>query len=193
MNDVFISQLVKFISNPLKFFSTIGKGGGFKNFAGTWLDFWEALRTIIIVIDTIILVALILTFLVSFRYRPNLRPTRGAAKKSFTLRDAILKERWSNVLKKAAAGSSDALKVAVIDADKIVDDALKQLGLQGEHMADRLEKLSPHEVRSLDKIWSAHRLRNDLVHTPGFEAKVSDARRALEGYESFLKEVKLLQ
>lgn len=37
-----------------------------------------------------------------------------------------------------------------------------------------------------------HRMRNDLVHTPGFVLSLEDAKMALEGYEAFLKELEVI-
>src|SRR3989344_1992025 len=193
MPDVFTAQVVNFFSDPFKFFYDLFTGKGASGFSSGWLQVWEAIRAIIVFLDLILLIWFIAVFIVSLKYRPRLRPSRGAIKKTFTLRDAVLKERWQNVRRKAAIGSPDALKVAIIDADKIVDDSLKQLGLGGEHMADRLEKIMPHEIRSLSRLWRAHRVRNNLVHTPDFIIKAAEARKTLEDYEAFLKEVKLLQ
>lgn len=193
MSDAFTAKAVNFFSDPFQFFTDLFTGKGFAGFSGGWLQVWETVRAIIVFIDFVLAIGLIAVFLVSLKYRPNLKPRRGVAKKTFTLRDALLKERWQNVLRKASAGSADALKVAIIDADKIVDDSLKQLGFQGEHMADRLEKILPHEIRSLDRVWQAHRVRNNLVHTPDFVISVHEARKTLDDYQAFLKEVKLLQ
>jgi len=67
------------------------------------------------------------------------------------------------------------------------------MGLAGEHMADRLGQIKEAEVRTLDRLWRAHRVRNDLVHSPGFSLSLFDAKRVIDDYEAFLKEVKVLQ
>jgi hypothetical protein len=182
--------IVDFILNPVEKVSSIF---GFENSAGSFItDIWQVVFIIFVVLDVILLVALFFTFLVSLKYRPNLGSSKGTVKKILTLKDAVLKERWSSIMKKIEAGTPDAYKVAVIDADKLVDDTLKQLGLEGEHMADRLEKLFPQELRSLDKVWKAHRIRNNLVHNPEFEITMREAKKTLGDYESFLREVKVL-
>ncbi|MDP3975076.1 MAG: hypothetical protein Q8P88_02220, partial [Candidatus Jorgensenbacteria bacterium] len=79
--------------------------------------------------------------------------------------------------------------LAIIEADKLVDDALKTSGLQGEHMADRLEKLRVEDYPTLDRLWRAHRVRNELVHTPDFGINEGDAKDVLRVYEKFLKEL----
>ena len=84
------------------------------------------------------------------------------------------------------------MKLAIIDADGLVDDVLKQMGLPGEHFADRLARLTPEELKTFDKVWTAHRVRNDLVHTPGFALGLDEARRVMKSYEAFLIEIKAI-
>lgn len=184
--------IVDFFTNPTKALSGLLKLVS-RGLEGKLGIAWSTVQTFFTVLDAILILVFIGVFFASLKYRPKLRPSHTPVRRIFTIRDAIVMERWQSITAKAKGGTPDANKVAIIDADKLVDDILKQLGLQGEHMADRLEKLSSDEVRSLDRIWRAHRLRNNLVHTPGFQLTLSEAKKALEDYEAFLKEVKVLQ
>ena len=102
-------------------------------------------------------------------------------------------ERWQDITKKFNVGSPDSIRVAIIEADGLADSALKQMGLRGEHMADRLENISDQELKSLDRLWRAHKLRNDLVHSPGFEVSSGEAERAMGDYQAFLSEIGILE
>ena len=159
---------------------------------GGWTQAYEIVRGIFIFLDGVLLIVFLFSFVKAWPFRPKIRPEHGEYKKTYTLEDAALKERWASVIKKTATDSPDSLKLAIIEADKVVDDALKQLGLEGEHMADRLEQLSGDEVRTLSHLWRAHRVRNNLVHTPGFELSKEHAMMVIKDYELFLKEIKLL-
>jgi len=135
-------------------------------------------------------------FIYSFYNGWKLRPQISIGKKvkkTFTLRDAIFKERWMTIEKQFSPNSSESIKLSIIEADKLVDDALKQIGLKGEHMADRLDQLSEDDIFSLPGIWRSHRLRNSIVHTPGFEVRPQTAEKALEAYRAFLMEIGVLQ
>jgi hypothetical protein len=181
-----------FFTEPLRFFNSLFQEELRLPSFGWASDGYHGFRSTFIVFDAILLAALIGTFLVSLKYRPHLLVKHHAKKETFTLRDALFKDRWSKVLERAAAGSADAMKLAIIDADKLADDMLKQMGLQGEHMADRLEKVSSERLPSVDRLWRAHRLRNDLVHTPGFTLSEAEGKRAMNDYTSFFKSIGLL-
>jgi hypothetical protein len=64
--------------------------------------------------------------------------------------------------------------------------------IPGEHLADRLSNLDQDDIKSMNRVWRAHRLRNDLVHTPGFAVSPSDAQQAMDDYEAFLKEMEVI-
>lgn len=184
-----------------EFFQNLFRGvdfpslGGIENFGGPgfWDSIFVAARTVFIVLDIILLIAFLWVFMKAWQYRPRLEPYKVRQKRSFTIRDAVFKERWDFLTRKVAESKTvDALKLAIIEADKLADDALKKLGVRGEHMADRLEHLSSGEMRTLERLWRAHRLRNDLVHTPDFNLTPELAGRTLEDYRAFLKEIGVL-
>jgi len=172
--------------NPLETISHFFGGGE------AWLTILRRIREVIVVLNFAIIAFWFYPLIKSFHHRPNLNPFRRITARTFTLEDALFKEQWESILKRFAVGSADSLKLAVIDADKLADDTLKRLGLEGDHMADRLEKISVEEIRTLDRLWRAHRVRNELVHTPGYELDVEEAKHILADYRAFLEEVGVL-
>ena len=84
------------------------------------------------------------------------------------------------------------MRFSILEADMLVDAILKDAGIEGETMADRLSKISPETLSSLGQLWKAHRLRNQLSEKGEFEVAPVDAESAIAGYEAFLREVKIL-
>ncbi|MEK7187342.1 MAG: hypothetical protein AAB691_00670 [Patescibacteria group bacterium] len=157
-----------------------------------WIRYFYFLRGFFIIYDILLLGIVIYAVRKAWRYRPKLHPDHESEKRIVSLADKIIQERWDKVAKRFATGTPEGLTLSVIEADKIVDDVLKSLGLEGEHMADRLGQLSPEEVGNLEGVWRAHRLRNNLVHSPDFKASPDEIERALDSFEKFLKEIKAL-
>jgi hypothetical protein len=102
-------------------------------------------------------------------------------------------ERWSTI-QAMAAGGGNGLRAAVSEADKLMDQALRQQGLPGETMGDRLKaakgRFSSYDI--YDGIWSAHKLRNALAHEVGFDLVPSQAKEALAQFERALKDLGVL-
>lgn len=128
----------------------------------------------------------------AWRFHPRFQLQKQKARKITTLRSAVTHERWRLITKRFSLGTPESMRIAVIEADALVDAALKDMDLPGEHLADRLSNLEADEIKSLEGVWRAHRFRNDLVHTPGFALSPGDAKATLDNYEAFLKEIAAL-
>jgi hypothetical protein len=154
-----------------------------------WYPFFAAARALFLFLDALLVVVIVFAFLKCLEYRPRLVGNPRAAKRARPLRDPETESRWTALLAKADKNPPHSFVLAIIEADKIADDALKRLGFQGDHMADRLEKLNATSMKTLEGLWRVHRLRNELVHAPDFEVSETDAREVLGTYQKFLKEL----
>lgn len=162
-----------------------------------WEGFYYAMRVVFIVLNIALLVGLIMVFPKAWKYRPDL-PSSFRAKKSEMADESVFDtdtfhKHWEKIQHEAFITPPQSLTLAIMAADNLVGDALKQMGLEEENIADRLGQLSPQRFKTLNDLWRAHKIRNDLVHTVGFEIKDSEAKEILDTYESFLKEIGALK
>jgi len=73
----------------------------------------------------------------------------------------------------------------VLEAEKIVDGLLKNLGYEGT-FADKLKKAGP--MFTNDKtIWAAHRLRNQIAHETGMKVSTKESDRAVASFKSVVR------
>lgn len=157
-----------------------------------WMPAINAVRFLLVIADFILLILAIYWIRETLMLRPPLHRAAPADRRTTLKGSPDIAMRWKAVLAKAAA-SPESATLAVIEADTLVDDVLRRLGLTGETMADRLDQLDPQEIKTLDRLWRVHRIRNALVHRPGFSISSADATEMLGAYESFLKEVEILE
>lgn len=75
---------------------------------------------------------------------------------------------------------------SIIDADKLLDKALIEMGIPGKTMGERL-KHSSGKFSDLNAVWRAHKLRNALAHEPDIEITYRQAASALLAYKQALK------
>lgn len=159
-----------------------------------FIPIYRALEVVFILVDVALLIGFIYAFRESWKYRPHFHhPKEHKPDAARQARRAEYARRWGTIMAKFSTGNSaDARKLAIIEADKLIDTMLKDAGLSGDTMADRLKQLSAEEVQSLDRLWRAHRLRNELVHSHDFEVSLTTAERVMQDYEAFLKEFKIV-
>ncbi len=103
-----------------------------------------------------------------------------------------LRERWSGIVRHLDSTREADWKIAVIEADKLVDDALARAGFSGETFGDRLSNIQPEALLSLDGVWWAHKIRNRLAHESDYFLRYTEARQALGYYEAALTELQLI-
>jgi hypothetical protein len=98
--------------------------------------------------------------------------------------------RWIEIEKVAATGQM-GVKMAIVEADTLLDSALKSMTIPGQTLGERL-KFAGYRYPELRKVWSAHRMRNQIVHESSFEVSSSQGRYALSEYRKALKVLHVL-
>jgi hypothetical protein len=98
---------------------------------------------------------------------------------------AYYMDAWQKIHIKSRAEETWAL--AVIDADKLLDHALRKKNFAGKTMAERM--VSAKDVfTKRQQVWEAHKYRNLLVHDD-IKVKSDKVLSALQGFRSALKDV----
>lgn len=103
-----------------------------------------------------------------------------------------INQHWDKIKAKIHKGDEANLKLAVIEADNLMDEILKRMGLPGADMGERLKQIEVQEIKSVDKIWSAHKVRNQIVHEPNFHLSQEEAEKAVQNIEDALRELEYL-
>lgn len=68
----------------------------------------------------------------------------------------------------------------VMEAEKVVDVLFKELDLRGS-FATKLKEIEAY-IPDKEYVWAAHKLRNQIAHEPGFEARSRDAKLAVKAF-----------
>ena len=103
-----------------------------------------------------------------------------------SLNQQYFHDKWLELL--ARVKTPDGMVLAVIDADKLLDEALKKRGFSGKTMGERLVA-AQRSMKDNDAVWYAHKLRNRLVHEPDVKLKRNEAQNALAGFKKGLHDL----
>jgi hypothetical protein len=102
------------------------------------------------------------------------------------LNQEYYQSQWSELL--ARVKTNDGMSLAIIDADKLLDEALKKRRFHGKTMGERLVAAQRH-LSDNDAVWFAHKLRNRLVHETNVRLKKRDVQKALAGFRQGLRDL----
>lgn len=100
---------------------------------------------------------------------------------------AYYQKQWAAIegfQKNGGAG----LTLAIFEADKLLDHALKHRGFGGDTMGERL-KSAQRAFMNTDAIWRAHKLRNRLAHEQNVQLGSGQAAQALASFRAALKDL----
>lgn len=103
-----------------------------------------------------------------------------------------LNSRWEEIQRHLNSSREAEWKFAVIEADKLVEDILRQAGFPGESMGEKLKNINKTQLVSIDDLWYAHKIRNRLAHDVNYFLRYGEAKRAIQLYEKALRELNAL-
>lgn len=78
--------------------------------------------------------------------------------------EGVKNSRLKDVFTHTESDNPNDWKLAIIEADIILDEILKQKGYVGNSLGERLRNIQPQQLNSLDDAWEAHKVRNRIAH-----------------------------
>ena len=98
------------------------------------------------------------------------------------------REKWLAIEQQLRKDVPSSYHLVVLNADKLLDQALKERGTKGETMGERM-KNTAGLFSNRNNIWSAHKLRNQIAHETDVHVSYDAARQALAGFKQALKDI----
>ncbi len=113
-----------------------------------------------------------------------------AKRRPKSLNVEYFKQKWQE--SQAFCKDKSTWPLAIIGADKLVDEALKRRKYKGKTMGERMVA-AQRDFSDNDGVWYAHKLRNRLVHEVDTKLKEADVKKALMGLRQALKDLGALK
>lgn len=76
-------------------------------------------------------------------------------------------DRFAAIDAHASSDNPNDWRLAIIEADILLEELLDQRGFRGATIGDRLKGASRDMFHSLDDAWKAHKVRNEIAHRGG--------------------------
>ncbi len=111
-----------------------------------------------------------------------------SSKKSYTFDVEKYQVAWLKIENSLSRDNKASYAAAVIEADKLLDKAMNEMGVLGKTMGERLKKVGSR-FSELNSVWYAHKLRNQIAHEHGFEISYNQAVHALSTFKKALKDL----
>lgn len=154
----------------------------------SWLSWYKLIASIF----SVLAIALIIYCLVRLW-----EIKREAKEKEKELEVRIIEEetythnlKWATVLEHANSENPTDWRLAILEADTMLDNASQRLPVRGETLGERLKNMDKGDLRSLDSAWEAHKVRNHIAHDGlEFEITKRETGRIIGLFEEALREM----
>ncbi len=133
--------------------------------------------SLILIIVAVVVVGLILLMLITLT---NKGPSNNLNKEEY-------QAKWLEIMH-TVSNSPLSWQVAIMEADKLLDHALKQRHFAGDAMGDRM-KSAKNIFSDNDIVWKSHKLRNRLAHEQNVQLSQKTTAKALTGYKKALRDL----
>lgn len=101
--------------------------------------------------------------------------------------------RMDDILEHVASDNPNDWKLAIIEADIILDGLLKERGYAGNTLGERLKSIGPQQMDSLNDAWEAHKIRNMIAHEgPDFVLTKRMVQDTINRYQRVFREFGLI-
>lgn len=100
--------------------------------------------------------------------------------------------RWQRIIALSSSENPSDWRVAIIEADIILDDMVSRMGYPGKNLGERLKCIEPSDFLTLNDAWEAHKIRNMIAHGEGRTLTKREAKKAISLYEKVFKEFRYI-
>lgn len=144
-------------------------------------------KIILVFLSCVLFYAIVLLYIKSEPIKRFRKYLKGTAIKDIP--KGKTQRAWNKVQKRLSTMRESEYKMAVIEAEKIFDSILLMIGYKGNTLGDRLKTMKKEQLQCLDEVWSAHKIRNRIVHNPDEKISLSEAQEAVKKFEMGIEEL----
>lgn len=100
--------------------------------------------------------------------------------------------QWESIQAKLSSNDESQWKVAVLEADSVLDKLIQAMGYKGDTMGSRMQQIKRRDLPMLDDAWRAHKVRNFIAHDPNYKLSREAAEKTIGIYERIFRQLNVL-
>jgi|TARA_B100001964_G_C14259474_1_gene614479 hypothetical protein len=99
------------------------------------------------------------------------------------------RKKWNQLVDLATSPNESDWRLAIIEADTMLDDMVDAMGYEGEGLGERLKQIERSDFNTLNQAWEAHKIRNNIAHAGSdFTLTQREVRRVIDLYKQVFDE-----
>lgn len=107
--------------------------------------------------------------------------------------ERLLNPRWKYILTLLESPNESDWRVAIMESDSLLEEALRNRGLSGETMSELLEEAKDNGYGNIQNAWDAHLIRNKIAHEgQSFPLTQVETRRIIKLYQNVFEDLEVI-
>lgn len=100
---------------------------------------------------------------------------------------------WRQIQARLQASEQNQWKLAILEADHMLNEILKMSGYLGKDLEDKLELITPAQLSNVEEVQKAHQVRGKIAQDPAFAISREEALEVIEVYKKSFVELNLIR
>lgn len=100
---------------------------------------------------------------------------------------------WLQIKKRLNSSDQNDWKLAILEADYILNEIFKRSGYLGVRMEEKLDLITPAQLANVEDVKRAHEVRNKIAKDPTFVITRQEAIEVIEVYKQSFIELNLIK
>jgi len=102
------------------------------------------------------------------------------------------KSKWEEIERYFRKGTEPEMKLAIVEADSLLDNILRVLSYKGKDLSSKLDGINEDILENLDDVKKYHKIYSNIVHDPTYRLDFKTAKDALKVYRDALVNLDVL-
>lgn len=97
--------------------------------------------------------------------------------------------QWIKIIKKTESGGEQNFKLAIVQADDLMLQTLKDRGFQGKDFEELIANVDKKIIPNYEDILEAHEIRNNIVYDLDYKLDLERAKKMLNDYQDAIRNI----
>lgn len=190
----FFRQLWLFLNGEATLASVVGYTGS------AFLIFLYFILKVVSVIASVAMVWLIFTVVkkltkVNEKLWGSIKPPKGVVQENWEGQAAVqyVNPKWNKVQEHINSKNPADWRLAILEADIILDEMLDKMGYHGATIGEKLKMVEQSDFTTINSAWEAHKIRNSIAHEGSdFLISQREAERVIALFKQVFEEFKYI-
>lgn len=118
----------------------------------------------------------------------------ASGEKDAAAKKQLANNPWPAIRERLLLDNPGDWRLAIIEADILLERTLDNLGYRGETVSDKLKQITAQQVPSIQEAWDAHKIRNRIAHDGAdFTLTMPESRQVMQNYQAVFRDLGIIE